>query len=156
MEIYGKYEHLKKAEKDFLWAHPLAAIDFNSNATTALDEAKKRFSPATLHNGSGDAFRHCFWSAMNARDQGKDIAKMFGDAHEDFDGNPPSEKAMDLHNNDVGYGIGANAPCASDRHLAVLCVQAWSAGKLVQMNAGTSVDLIYSNSTETFVYGGSK
>lgn len=81
---------------------------------------------------------------------------MFGDAHEEFDGNPPDEKAMDLHNNGVGFGIGANAPGASDRHLAVLCVQAWSAGKLVQMNAGNGADLIYSNSTEKFFYGDSK
>lgn len=156
MGIYDKYKHLKKAEKEFLWSHPLAAADFNSNASTALEEAQKRFSSATLHNGSGDAFRHCFWSAMNVRDQGKDLAKMFGDAHEDFDGNPPDEKAMDLHNNGVGFGIGASSPGASDRHLAVLCVQAWSAGKLVQMNAGNRADLIYSNSTETFVYGGGK
>lgn len=78
MEIYDKYKHLKKAEKEFLWSHPLAAADFNSNASTALEEAQKRFSSATLHNGSGDAFRHCFWSAMNARDQGKDIADVWG------------------------------------------------------------------------------
>jgi len=48
MEIYDKYKHLKKAEKEFLWAHPLAAADFNSNATAALGEAQKRFSSATL------------------------------------------------------------------------------------------------------------
>jgi hypothetical protein len=156
MEIYDKYKNLKEAEKQFLWAHPLAAADFNQNAATALQEAQKRFSSATLHNGSGDAFRHCFWSAMNARDQGKNLAKMFGEAHEDFDGNPSDEKAMDLHNNGAGFEIGANSPGASDRHLAVLCVQAWSTGKLVQMNAGKSSDLVYSNSTETFVYGGSQ
>jgi hypothetical protein len=156
MELFDKYKNLKKAEKDFLWAHPLAAADFNSNATTALKEAQKRFSSATLHNGSGDAFRHCFWSAMNARDQGKDLATMFGIAHEDFVGNPQNEKAMDLHNNSVGFEIGSDSPGASDRHLAVLCAQAWSAGKLIQMNAGSNGDLIYSNSTEKFMYGGSQ
>jgi len=93
---------------------------------------------------------------MNARAQGKDLAKMFGDAHEDFDGNPPDEKAMDLHNNGVVYEIGRNSPGASNRHLAVLCVQAWTNGKLVQMNAANSTDLAYSNSTEAYVYGGGK
>ena len=79
---------------------------------------------------------------------------MFGDAHEEFDGNPPSEKAMDLHNNSVDFRIGANTFGASNRHLAVLCAQAWSSGKLVQMNAGNNTDLIYSNSKEEFLYGG--
>lgn len=97
MGVYDRYQNLKTSERDFLWHHPLAAIDFNANASVALDEEKKRFAEATLHNGSGDAFRHCFWSAMNARDQGKTLAKQFGDAHEDFDGNPPDEKAMDIH-----------------------------------------------------------
>lgn len=153
MEIYDKYKHLKKTEKEFLWAHPLAAADFNSNASTALEEAKKRFALPSLHNGSGDAFRHCFWSAMNARDQGKELAKQFGDAHEDFVGNPPNEKTMDLHNNNVGYEIGSKAGNASDRHLAVMCVQAWAAKKLIQINGVNGGDLIYSNSTETYVYG---
>lgn len=153
MGIYDRYNNLRQAEKEFLWAHPFAAADFNSNASTALEEAQKRFAAASLHNGSGDAFRHCFWSAMNARDQGKELAKMFGDAHEDFSGNPPDEKAMDLHNNGVGYEIGSRAPGVSDRHLAVLCSQAWASGKLVQIKGVDSGDLIYSNSTENYVYG---
>ena len=154
MEIYDRYKKLRKSEKEFVWAHPLAATIFNTNATTALEEAKKRFSAATLYNGSGDAFRHCFWSTMNTRDQGKKLAKNFGDAHEEFVGNPTNEKTMDLHNNGVGYKIGANAQGASDRHLAVLCVQAWASGKLIQINTAGGGDLIYSNSTEKLFYGG--
>jgi len=154
VDIYDKYKNLKDKEKEFLWSHPIAAADFNSNSSTALSEARKRFSAATLHNGSGDAFRHCFWSAMNARDQGKELAKNFGDAHEDFDGNPTNEKTMDLHNNGVGYEIGSQSPGAPDRHLIIMCTQAWAAGKLVQINGVNSSDLIYSNSTETFLYGG--
>ncbi len=154
MDVYDKYKNLKQAEKDFLWTHPIAAADFNANAKTAMAEAKKRFSAGSLHNGSGDAFRHCLWSAMNARDQGMDLAKAFGDAHESFDGNPPKEKAMDLHNNGVGYDLGSQASGASDRHLSVLCVQAWAAGKLIQMNIFHGGDLIYSNAVENFMYGG--
>lgn len=152
MQILDKYKNLKKAEKDFLWSHPFAAADFNSNANVALEEARKRFAAVSLHNGSGDAFRHTLWSAMNARDQGKEIAKMFGDAHEEFDKNPSAEKSMDLHNNAIGYDIGTNKHGASDRHLAVLCVQAWAAKKLVQIKTGTETDLVYSNSTETYIY----
>lgn len=154
MGAYDRYQNLKQAEKDFVWAHPLAAIDFNANASVALTEAQKRFSASTLHNGSGDAVRHCYWSAMNARDQGKDLAQGFGNAHENWDGNPPNEKAMDLHNNGIGYEIGGTSPGASDRHLAVLCVEAWAAGKLVQMRSLGKGDLIYSNSVESWIYGG--
>ena len=153
MDLYDRYQNLRQAEKDFLWVHPIAASDFKSNASTALEEAQKRFSKATLHNGSGDAFRHCFWSAMNARDQGKELAKSFGDAHETFDGNPEPEKSMDLHNNGVGYEIGGGVPGVSDRSLALMCVQAWASGKLIQIDGFVSADLIYSNSTETFLYG---
>ncbi len=148
MTIYTKYKNLHTAERDFLWSHPLAAADFNSNATTALDEATKRFS----HNGSGDAFRHCFWSAMNTRDQSKELAKKFGDAHEDFDGNPTNEKIMDTFNNGVGYEIGNTSPGASDRHLAVLCVQTCASSRLIQMNGQGKGDLIYSNKQEDFLY----
>lgn len=38
---------------------------------------------------------------------GSDLAKSFGDAHEAFSGNPPEERAVDLHNNAVGREIGA-------------------------------------------------
>lgn len=100
---------------------------------TALQEASKRFGPTTLHYGSGDAFRYCYWSAMNARDQGADVARGFGNAHEDWIGNPPSEETMDKHNNAVGYGIGTTHARASDRALSVLCVQAWANKKLVQV-----------------------
>ena len=152
MGVQEKYERLNQAEKDFLFWHPLAAISFNGNATTALEEAQKRFGPTTLHNGSGDAFRHCYWSAMNARDEGAVLARKFGEAHEDWVGNPPAEKAMDLHNNGVGFGIGSGYVGSSDRQLAVLCVQAWASGKLKQIDVPGSTDLIYSNSYEKALY----
>ena len=151
MDLEKTYDSLNESEKSFLWWHPLAAIDFNQNATVALAEAKKRFGKSTLHNGSGDAFRHCYWSAMNARDQGEQIAREFGEAHENWAGNPADEKKMDLHNNSVGFKIGATMK-GSDRHLAVLCVEAWTGGKLVQIDAQGKGDLKYSNSIENFLY----
>lgn len=150
---YDKYQRLSKAEREFVWAHPFAADNFNNNAEIAESEAKKRFSAASLYNGSGDAFRHCFWCALNARDQGKKLARLFGDAHESGSGNPEAEKAMDLHNNGVGYEIGEKSPGASNRHLAVLCAEAWALNKLVQIKTPGSGDLVYSNSTENFIYG---
>jgi hypothetical protein len=152
MGISDTYDRLNTAERDFLFWHPFAAVAFNSNAETALAEARRRFGPSTLHNGSGDAFRHCFWSAMNARDEGAELARRFGEAHEDWAGNPAAEKTMDLHNNGVGFDIGGPAIGASDRHLAVLCVQAWANRRLLQIDAPGGSDLVYSNSYEKTLY----
>jgi hypothetical protein len=152
MSVSDKYDRLNAAERDFLFWHPLAAISFNENATAALEQAQKRFGPSTLHNGSGDAFRHCFWSAMNARDEGVDVARQFGEAHEAFAGNPANEKKMDLHNNGVGFKIGEGKFGVSNHYLAALCVEAWAGSKLVQIDPGNATDLIYSNSYEKMTY----
>lgn len=154
MDILDKWRNLNTAERAFISEHPLTTIDFNANANTALAEAQKRFAVASLRNGSGDAFRHCFWSAMNARDHGGKLAKQFGDAHEAAPGNPADEKKMDLFNNGIGFALGRNAAGASNEHLAVLCVEAWAGGKLIQMNMAGTGDLIYSNSYETKLYSG--
>lgn len=146
------YPKLSPDEKEFILANPIAAIYFKKNADIALDEAKKRFAGQTLLNGAGDAFRHCFWSAMNCWDQGIELARKFGEAHENWTGNPAAQKSMDLYNNEVGYAIGRQSPGASNRHLAVLSVNAWASSKLVQIQASQSTHLIYSNSLESLVY----
>ena len=148
MGISKEYDDLNQQEKDFVFWHPIAALNFRSNSKTAIEEAKKRFNYATRHNGSIDAFRHCYWSALNARDQGPELAKQFGDAKKSRSDNPENEKKMDLHNNAVGYSIGQFMNGASDRHLAVLCVQAWAAGKLIQIDTSAPGDLTYSNKYE--------
>jgi hypothetical protein len=152
MGVKDKYNKLSPAERDFVWWNAIAAINFNENASTALAEAQKRFGASTLHNGSGDSFRHCFWSAMNARDQGIAVARKFGEAHEDWVGNPANEKTMDLHNNSVGFDIGGWSIGATDRHLAVLCVEAWVNKKLIQIDSAKGSDLVYSNSYEKKLY----
>jgi len=58
MGISKEYDDLNQQEKDFVFWHPIAALNFRSNSKTAIEEAKKRFNYATRHNGSMDAFRH--------------------------------------------------------------------------------------------------
>ena len=81
---------------------------FNANA----EKAKKigRELGGTV-NGYGDAIRHCYWCALNQVSVGhkSPIAKEFGDAHESKPDNSINEKAMDLHNNSVGYQLGNQA-----------------------------------------------
>jgi len=55
----------------------------------------------SLHNGDGDAVRHCVWNCEMSRCLGASGAKRWGDAHELNQG-PEDERDMDLHNNDVG------------------------------------------------------
>jgi hypothetical protein len=101
------YDRLNDAEKAFVKRHPLAALDFKKAAEEALAEAQRRFpDPKSLWNGPGDAFRHAYWNALMVKAQGPELAKQFADAHENFPGNDPREKAMDLFNNSVGRGIG--------------------------------------------------
>ncbi len=70
-------------------------------AEKALRSAE-RFFPGTLHNGAGDAFRHCVWSGWMTNRWGADQAKKFGDLHEAGIPHDDPEKIMDRRNNRRG------------------------------------------------------
>lgn len=123
------YDKLNASEKLSLAMRPLSVGKVQDNAEKALAEAKNRF-PRELHNGRGDAFRHCYWSALMTRDIGFLNTKSITDAHEDFPGNPPAEKDMDLHNNMQGILIGLGHKKSSDKEIAGLCEAALRAGRL--------------------------
>lgn len=74
-------------------------VSYLLNAMIATNEAKKLYSHLSQHNDKADAFRHAYFSLLNAIDLGISLAKSLGDAHEDFVGNPALEKEMDLYNN---------------------------------------------------------
>ncbi|KAH6901204.1 hypothetical protein BKA70DRAFT_1309796 [Coprinopsis sp. MPI-PUGE-AT-0042] len=77
------------------------------------------YFPDSLHNGKGDALRHCYWNA-----------RMTIDIE-----NPANEKAMDLANNETGRSIGASAAGATkeEKYDNALqeCYTRASEGKLV-------------------------
>lgn len=65
------------------------------HANAASAEAARQFPPEALHNGRGDAFRHCYWNGRMAINFGEGTAKEFADRHESCrDDN--NEKTMDL------------------------------------------------------------
>jgi len=125
-----KADGLSQPEGVFVSDHPQAAYVFNADATTALTEARKRYPANTLRNGTGDAFRHCFWNSLMARDQGETLAKQFATAHE-AEGGPLIESMMDLYNNEQGRAIGKANPKANDARLADLCAAALDADELL-------------------------
>lgn len=85
-------------------SHTSLCSKASDHADAALAEAQRRWEG--LHNGRGDAFRHCYWNARMTRDFGKGTAKGFADRHEQNPGQPAIEKKMDLFNNDVGRTVG--------------------------------------------------
>lgn len=56
-----------------------------------------------------DAFRHAYWSALNAYEQGESLARQFGNAHEEEDNQEEFDRTMDLYNNNYGYEVGVSA-----------------------------------------------
>ncbi len=124
------YAKLKKSwgrltpdEQTYVTANPTHSYYIKRNSDTALAEAQKRFTTGLL-NGPGDAFRHCFWSSMLARDLGFQNALQFTTAHESSAGNPADQREMDLWNNAIGLGIGQRLATADDATLAVACIDA--------------------------------
>lgn len=133
MGAYDKYKKLTKAEQDFVKNHPLAAMNFKSDAEKALTEAQNRFPPETLHNGEGDAFRHAYWNALMTKDENAELAEEFATAHESAPGQPAAEKTMDLCNNAVGRQIAKDNPNATEEELANLVIQALKDGRLLKL-----------------------
>jgi len=75
----------------------------------AASAAAQSLFPSSLHNGKGDAFRHCYWNARMTIDFGADKAKTIADNHEDGSDGPEAEKNMDRSNNASGRKIGGSA-----------------------------------------------
>lgn len=105
------------AEEKFCALHPIDCIKANSLANDALAWAQAKaqqgfWSPASLHNGLGDAARHAYWNCLMATQLSADFARGLSDAHEaDTDGGDPcDEKLMDDHNNKVGRNLALQPP----------------------------------------------
>lgn len=121
------YSTLTEGEKRYVKRHPVNAYKISECKNKAVAETRKRFG----HNGRNDrsdAFRHCFWSALLAREIGYQQALEFTTLHESQPGNELKEKIMDLHNNSVGADIGRNG--GSDEMLSLRSIEALKQGKL--------------------------
>ena len=77
-------------------------------ARRCADEAKKAEGGSV--NDRGDALRHCHWSCCMTKAVGIVLAKAYGDAHEEYPGNPNCERLMDLHNNGQGISAALGSP----------------------------------------------
>ena len=127
LSIYDQFKQLTPQEQHYIAAHPRNAFAIRSAKELAFEETKKRFG-FNGRNDRSDAFRHCFWSAVLARDIGYSGAFQFTTAHESSPLNPKDEKEMDLHNNQVGLSLGRAG--GSDQILGQRCMAALLGGQL--------------------------
>ena len=128
---------LTPAEKKFVIQYTDAAILFYVRSQDALTETQRRFSPSETTNGRGDAWRHAYWSSLMASSiYGEQRAEEYGNAHEDFPGNLPAVRNMDLHNNSVGRQIARDNPGATTQELQNLITLAVQDGRLIWICPG--------------------
>ncbi len=125
--LYAQYQQLTPKEREYLHTHPHHAVILRGAREAAFAETIRRFGP-NGHSDKSDAFRHCFWSAILARDIGYQDAMRFTTAHESSPKNRIEEKRMDLHNNRVGLGIGFKK--GTNAVISERCMSALHAGKL--------------------------
>ena len=134
---------------------PVVALKAKDLAEQALKLAAARFPQSELHNGKGDAFRHCVWSALMrtrissgyhllvAGEVGatfiyRDYAYLIGYLHESLDTDQPHiEYAMDMNNNNIGLSIGDKlGKNASIDDICTECEKALKDGRLIWIKGG--------------------
>lgn len=98
---------LNEAERRLYRRDPQLAMVVRGIREHANSVTSNRFPNMAPRNTPADAFRHAYASALLARELGWRGAKHVTDLHEMTIGNSPQERAMDLHNNAVGIGIGS-------------------------------------------------
>lgn len=125
--IYEQFKQLTPQEQHYITSHPHHVLAIRDSKEKAYDETKNYFV-INGRNDKSDAFRHCFWSALLAREIGYANALQFTTAHESQPFNPKDEKAMDIHNNGLGLSIGRTG--GPDYVLIQNCMAALMGGQL--------------------------
>ena len=117
-----------------LWRSPSVIYD------EASKDAQSKFPREDLHNGPGDAYRHCLASCMMAREDGDITARLLGWGNEkrgDWTHNQErGEREMDDFNNARGRQCGKDANTTKDCQNS--CMNAVSRGDLKTYDSGTT------------------
>lgn len=116
------------------------ALRWSRNLSYAFLEGKSEqeredLALASRNNGPADAVRHCYWSALLASKLAYNDAQRVVVDHEAVSVNSSKEAErlaadMDLHNDEVGLGIGALAQGASNEALQEAVLKALFSGRL--------------------------
>ncbi|MEV5682855.1 DNRLRE domain-containing protein [Streptomyces sp. NPDC052164] len=92
------------SEKRYCWLNPYDCSKARDQASVAVHYAKKYYADKTLYQGTGDAFRHCYWNAMMEIFVDHETAYEVATRHESQ--SKGNDKEMDLRNNKIGRAIG--------------------------------------------------
>ncbi|MDA3813881.1 MAG: hypothetical protein PF570_06460 [Candidatus Cloacimonetes bacterium] len=133
------YARLTDAERALARNSQSAALIVYRNMNRVTDATKALFPGARAHNDAADAFRHAYFSALNARVLGYDLAFQFGVAHEQFPGNNPLEMQMDLSYNIFGYNLTIFNPNMSSVQMRNYIYNAVLSGELQMIYQGRIV-----------------
>lgn len=125
--LYKQYNQLNAYEKAYLGLYPHHIMAIKGSVDKAYKETTARFG-YNSRNDESDSFRHCFWSALLAKEIGYFNAIMFTTAHEMGESNPKNEKEMDLWNNKIGAEIGKSK--LEESMLSIKCMKALKSGRL--------------------------
>lgn len=114
ISIWNDYERFKNQMSDsekviFDNLLPNRKLWYMCAAKKALDKANELF-PNSVHNGTGDAFRHALWNGISSLLIGNNLAEQLTTAHESKPAPPNDpfnykEVEMDLYNNNKGRQI---------------------------------------------------
>ena len=97
---------------------PFDCAKAKTDADSAAAMAREMYPANTLHNGIGDAFRHCYWNALMTLSIGRNQAKKVADLHEDNNPTGPiGERQMDLKNNEIGRQVGNESKTVDEARL---------------------------------------
>ncbi|MEU1223851.1 DNRLRE domain-containing protein [Streptomyces microflavus] len=98
------YGDLTPAERRYCSTNPYDCNKARKDADKAFGEAAKRYPKSSLFQGTGDAFRHCYWNARMEINIDHDTAYEVATRHESE--SRGVDKEMDLRNNKIGRKIG--------------------------------------------------
>lgn len=125
------------AEMAFAAKYPYARDILAENANVAYSAQNAIFQTDIEVDNAADAFRHAFFSAMNARDLGEGIAREFGFAHEVSFSENNSSRTMDLFNNEQGFKIYSITSDKSNNNLMKNVFNHLEHGGLIMIKNGT-------------------
>ncbi|MFD8914759.1 DNRLRE domain-containing protein [Streptomyces sp. NPDC059575] len=135
---YG-FGDLTPAEKRYCTTNPYDCDKAHKDAEKAFKEAQDRYPDNTLFQGTGDAFRHCYWNARMEINIDHETAYEVATRHESE--SRGVDKEMDLRNNKIGRKIGRDyrGKSRSNYNARDKCISYVKKGSLWKIKSGKLV-----------------
>ena len=139
MPIWEGVYRSSSEEKRLIKDHPESAqtsihLAYLAGSITAL-----LFLPRNYHNNNGDAFRHCLWSSLIAKEITPDWARLWTMAHEMDASLENKYRQMDEFNNLQGIHLLNNNSSLSSVKLIRRCFDLVETGSLKEIKSGKLV-----------------